>query len=590
MSGGCATRCLVRDLAKPLKWVWPAADVEGDVAARLSKELGLHPLAARVLANRGYQTPEAAQGFLSDALTGLPDPFLMKGLPAAVERILRAIDRQEHMTLWGDYDVDGVCSTALLTTFLRDVGLTPRTYIPHRLGEGYGLNSTAIEKLAQEGTQLLVTLDCGITSHAEIAKANALGLEVIVVDHHAVPETMPPAVAVLNPLQPGCEYPTKWLCAGGVTFNLCMALRKSLRERGHFATRPEPNLKQLLDLVALATVADVVPLTGANRILVRHGLEILTAAARPGVRALKEVSQLSGARMTAGHVGFRLGPRINAAGRLDDASVGLQLLLCRDLETARPLAQKLDAANAERQQIERNMLQGAIDQAQGFVDRGAKGLVLAQEGWHPGVVGIVASRVVERFHRPTVLIGSHDGTWRGSARSIEGFHLYDALKTCEGFLTKFGGHKAAAGLSIDPSRLEDFRAAFENVTGERLTDEQLVPRQRVDAVVLPRELDVKAVEALQTLAPFGMGNPEPVLAVRRAVTSPRVLENKTPGLPGHLKLSLEAAPQLDCIGFGFAELAPLTEAPVDLAFQVAVDEYLGRERVGLKLKALQATP
>lgn len=556
----------------------------------LAKELGLHPVAARVLANRGYQTPEAANAFLNDALTALPDPFTMKGLSAAVLRLLVAIDRKDQVTLWGDYDVDGVCSTALLTTFLREVGLEVRTYIPHRLGEGYGLNRTAIEKLAKEGTQLLVTLDCGITSHAEIEKANELGLEVIVVDHHAVPETMPPALAVLNPLQPGCEYPTKWLCAGGVTFNLCMALRKALRERGHFnETRKEPNLKQLLDLVALATVADVVPLTGANRVFVRHGLEVLTQGARPGVRALKEVSQLAGVRITSTHVGFRLGPRINAAGRLDDASIGLQLLLSKDVPSARPLAMKLDAANAERQQIEKAMLEGAIEQAQELVDRGAKGLVLAKDGWHPGVVGIVASRVVERFHRPTVLIGSYEGTWRGSARSIEGFHLYDALKACAGHLSKFGGHKAAAGLSIDPSRLEAFRAAFEGVTGERLSDEQLVPKQRVDALVDPSELDVKAVAALQKLAPFGMGNPEPVLASRaQRLASARVLENKTPGLPGHLKLSLEAAPYLDCIGFGFAELAGLTTAPVDLAYQVAVDEYLGLERVGLKLKALQA--
>ena len=580
----------MRDITAPLTWVWPEADVEGAAASVLSRELGLHPVAARVMANRGYRTPDAAKSFLDDALTGLPDPFRMKGLPAAVERLVRAIREQERVTLWGDYDVDGVCSTALLTTFLRDVGLEARTYIPHRLGEGYGLNVGAIEKLAAEGTRLLVTLDCGITSHAEIAKANALGLEVIVVDHHAVPETMPPAVAVLNPLQPGCEYPTKWLCAGGVTFNLCMALRKSLREGGWFSVvkRAEPNLKQLLDLVALATVADVVPLTGANRILVRHGLEILTAGVRPGVRALKEVAQLSGARITAGHVGFRLGPRINAAGRLDDASVGLQLLLSKDVERARPLAQKLDAANAERQQIERAMLQGAIDQAQGFVDQGARGLVLAQEGWHPGVVGIVASRVVERFHRPTVLIGSHDGVWRGSARSIEGFHLYDALKTCEHHLAKFGGHKAAAGLSIDPARLDAFRESFHAVTGARLSDEQLIPRQRIDAVVQPKELDVKAVEALQTLAPFGMGNPEPVLGSRRVVTSPRVLENKQPGLAGHLKLTLEPAPQLDCIGFGFAPLAGVTEAPVDLAYQVSVDEFMGNQRVGLKLKALRA--
>jgi single-stranded-DNA-specific exonuclease len=575
------------------RWILPGerpgvGDV--DEAARVvAGELGLHPVAARVLAARGHGTPEAAQKFLSDALTDLPDPFLMKGLPAAVERLARAVRNQDAVTLYGDYDVDGVTSTALLSTVLGQLGLTVRTYIPHRLEEGYGLNLPAIEKLAAEGTKLLVTLDCGITSYAEIAKAKDLGLDVIVVDHHAVPETMPPALAVLNPLQPGCDYPTKWLCAGGVTFNLCMGLRKTLREAGFFATRPEPNLKQHLDLVALATVADVVPLTGANRVLVTHGLEQLTAARRPGVRALKEVAGIAGAEVTAGQVGFRLGPRINAAGRLDDASVGLQCLLAKDYETALKLARALDAANAERQQIEKNMLQEAIDQASAAVERGAKGLVLSSPGWHPGVVGIVASRVVERFHRPSILIGVHDGMGKGSARSIEGFHLYDAIKSISGQLARFGGHKAAAGLSIEPGRLPQFRTDFEAVAAQRLTEADLVPRFRIDALVRPEELDEAAVAALTTLAPFGMGNPEPVLALQRLLTSPRVLDNKTPGEPGHLKLSLEAAPKLDVIGFRLADKAPLTEGPIDLAFKVGVDEFRGVRRVALKVTALRAS-
>jgi single-stranded-DNA-specific exonuclease len=575
------------------RWILPGerpgvGDV--DEAARVvAGELGLHPVAARVLAARGHGTPEAAQKFLSDALTDLPDPFLMKGLPAAVERLARAVKNQDAVTLYGDYDVDGVTSTALLSTVLGQLGLTVRTYIPHRLEEGYGLNLPAIEKLAAEGTKLLVTLDCGITSYAEIAKAKELGLDVIVVDHHAVPETMPPALAVLNPLQPGCDYPTKWLCAGGVTFNLCMGLRKTLREAGFFATRPEPNLKQHLDLVALATVADVVPLTGANRVLVTHGLEQLSAAKRPGVRALKEVAGIAGQEVTAGQVGFRLGPRINAAGRLDDASVGLQCLLAKDYETALKLARALDSANAERQQIERNMLQEALDQASAAVERGAKGLVLSSPGWHPGVVGIVASRVVERFHRPSILIGVHDGMGKGSARSIEGFHLYDAIKSVSGHLARFGGHKAAAGLSIDPGRLPQFRTDFEAVAAERLTEADLVPRFRIDALVRPEELDEAAVQALTTLAPFGMGNPEPVLALQRLLTSPRVLDNKTPGEPGHLKLSLEAAPKLDVIGFRLADKAPLTEGPVDLAFKVGVDEFRGVRRVALKVTALRAS-
>lgn len=556
----------------------------------VAQELSLPSVVAKVLVARGYRTAGDAKKFLSDALTDLPDPFTMKGLPQAVERIVQAILTKEAVTLYGDYDVDGVSSTALLTTFLRQVGLEVRTYIPHRLEEGYGLNRAAIERLAAEGTKLLITLDCGITSHAEIERANSLGVNVIVVDHHAVPEVMPPAVAVLNPLQPGCDYPTKWLCAGGVTFNLCMGLRKALRDRGFFEGKQEPNLKQLLDLVALATVADVVPLTGANRILVTHGLKELTAGRRPGVRALKDVAEVGGLEITAGTVGFRLGPRINAAGRLDDASVGLQCLLAPDYETALPLARALDSANQERQQIERNMLNGAIEQAEAAVARGVRGLVLSSPDWHPGVVGIVASRIVERFHRPAILIGVHEGMGKGSARSIENFHLHDAIKSVSGCLTRFGGHKAAAGLSIDPARLAEFTLAFETVAGERLDDAALIPRCRIDAVVSANELTEEAVEALQKLAPFGMGNPEPVLALKRQVASPRVLQNKKPGLPGHLKLTLEASPAFDVIAFSLADKAGLTEGPIDLAFKIAVDEFRGVRRLSLKVSQLRASP
>lgn len=581
-----------------MKWILPQERVEerrqapaahvDEAALSLSSALGLHPVAARVLVSRGHETPELAQRFLSDALTDLPDPFTMKGLKAAVGRLATAVIERHPVTLYGDYDVDGVTSTALLCTFLGQLGLEVATYIPHRLDEGYGLNLAAIEKIAETGTRLLVTLDCGITSYAEVARANELGLEVIVVDHHAVPETMPPALAVMNPLQPGCDYPTKWLCAGGVTFNLCMGLRKTLRERGYFSDKPEPNLKQHLDLVALATVADVVPLTGANRILVRHGLAELTQGRRPGVRALKAVAGVVG-EVTASHVGFRLGPRINAAGRLDDASVGLRCLLATDEARAAPLAQKLDEANAERQELEKAIVEEAAELAGEAVARGAKGLVLSAPSWHPGVVGIVASRVVERFYRPTILVGVHDGVGKGSARSIEGFHLYDAIKSCSGHLKRFGGHRAAAGLTIDPQRLPAFAADFERVCAERLNEDDLIPRLRIDALVAPGELDERTFLALRALGPFGMGNAEPVLALQRQVTKPRVIDNKKQGEPGHLKLVLEDAPSLDAIGFRQAPLLPLTQGPVDLAFRLQLDEYRGVSRVGLKLAALRAS-
>ncbi len=571
-----------------MRWLLPESTEDGP--PQLARALDLHPLAARVLWSRGYRTAEAAAAFLSDRLADLPDPFLMKGMPEAVERVQRAVLAGEKITLWGDYDVDGVCSTALTSLFLRDVGGKVATYIPHRLGEGYGLNAEAIARIAEDGTRVLVTLDCGITSHAEIAKARALGLDVVVVDHHAVPETMPPANAVLNPLQPGCEYPTRFLCAAGVAFNLCMGLRKRLREGGHFAPgtgRREPNLKTSLDLVALATVADVVPLTGANRILVRWGLEELGRAERPGVRALKEVAGLGAdGKVTSGQVGFRLGPRINAAGRMDDAALGLRLLCCTSLDEARPLAEALDRANAERQAVEARILEEALEQAESR--RAARGLVLYNEGWHPGVIGIVASRVVERFCRPTVIIGVAEGVGRGSARSIEGFHLVEALKQCAEHLTKYGGHKAAAGLSIDPALLPRFQEAFEAHATRSLTDEDLVARCRIDALVRPEEVDERAVESLARLGPFGHGNPEPVFGSRRQSVHPRVLESKKGGA-GHLKLRLAEAPALDAIGFGMADRVALTEGPVDLAYQVGFDEFRGQRRISLKLKDVRVS-
>jgi single-stranded-DNA-specific exonuclease len=559
--------------------------VDAAASTQLAKALSLHPLAAQVLLNRGLSSPEAIVDFLKDGLAELPDPFTMKGMEAAVARLARALTLGEPITLYGDYDVDGVCSTALMSLFLESLGGKVRTYIPHRVAEGYGLNVGAVERLAQERTRVLVTLDCGITAGAEIARANALGMDVVVVDHHHVPEVMPPALAILNPQQPGCGYPTRHLCAAGVAFNLCMGLRKRLREEGSFQSRPEPLLKGLLDLVALATVADVVPLTGANRILVKHGLAELGRGLRPGVRALKEVAGMGAEEsVSAGQVGFRLGPRINAAGRLHDASLGLQLLRSGSLEEARPFAQALDEANAERQKVEQKIQTEAMAQAEALGDR--RGLVLSSESWHPGVIGIVASRVVEKFHRPTVLVAVKDGVGKGSGRSIEGFHLVNALDECATHLVRYGGHKAAAGVTVDAQSLPAFREAFERVAANHLKDEDLVPRCRVDAVVSRDQLTEEAVHGLARLGPFGMGNPEPVLMARRQVTRPRVLARKNGDGPGHLKLFLEGS-GVSAMGFGMADRAGLTEGPLDLAFNLALDTWKGVPQVSLKLKALR---
>jgi single-stranded-DNA-specific exonuclease len=573
-----------------LRWVFPGGDrdVESQrrAARRLAIELGLDPLAARVLVARGLDQPEAAARFLSHELTDLPDPFRMKGMSAAVERLTRAVVQGESVTLYGDYDVDGVCSTALLSLFLDSVGAPPKTYIPHRIDEGYGLNLRAVERIAGEGSQLLVSLDCGIGSVTEVARAHELGMDVVIVDHHTVPETLPAATGVLNPHQPGCEYPTRVLCAAGVAFNLVMALRRSLRTIGWFEKRREPPLKPLLDLVALATVCDVVPLTGANRILVQHGLDALARADRPGVRALKEVAKLeTEGPVSAGQVGFHLGPRINAAGRLDDATLGLQLLRTRSLAEARELAEKLDKANEERRQIERRMLVEAVAQAE--ERQGARGLVLWAEGWHPGVVGIVAARVVERFHKPTLVIGVQGGVGKGSARSIEGFHLVEALGECAEHLSKFGGHRHAAGVTLDAERLIDFRREFEAVAARRLREEDLEARCPVDALVQPEELTERAVSALAALGPFGAGNPEPLFVAESLHARGRIVAAKSGGV-AHLKLVLPDAPSIDAIGFGLGPRIAELDGPIDLAFQPSIDTWNGRTRVSLKIRDFRA--
>src|SRR6266481_6329603 len=403
--------------------------------SRLAAELGLLPAVGRALWARGVRDAEAAHRFLTPKLEQLPDPFGLEGIDAAVARVQRAFEVREVVCVYGDYDVDGVTSTALLVSMLRKLaacapgGGPPARieyYVPNRLVEGYGLNLDAMRRLAQRGTRLLVSADCGVTAVAEIEAAAQLGVDVVVIDHHTSAQTaegLPRAVAILNPHQPGCAFPGRELAAVGVAFHLLLALRKRLREAGWFASRPEPNLREVLDLVALGTIADVVPLTGPNRVLVHFGLKELARGARVGVLALKSVAQLAG-EVTAGDVGFKLGPRINAAGRLDDASVGVRLLLSEDLREARALAEQLDRANAERQDLQVRIASEAIAHAEKLGPPEARRtLVVSSSGWHVGVVGIVAARLVERFHRPALVIAEEGGVAKGSGRSVEGFHL-----------------------------------------------------------------------------------------------------------------------------------------------------------------------
>jgi single-stranded-DNA-specific exonuclease len=576
---------------------------------QLAGEMQLRLATAQTLWGRNIRDKETCARFLSPQLAHLPDPFGLKGIEAAVSRMVRALEQREAICIYGDYDVDGVTSTALLVSTLRKFAACAPVregnpgsakiefYVPQRLIEGYGLNLAALQKLSARGTKLLVSADCGVTAVAEIDGAAKLGLDVVVIDHHTASqsaEDLPRAVAILNPHQPGCTFPGRELAAVGVAFNLLLALRKRLREKGWFAHGLEPNLREALDLVALGTVADVVPLTGSNRVLVHHGLRELSRGARPGILALKEIAQLKG-EVTAGDVGFKLGPRINAAGRLDDASVGVRLLLSEDLTEARGLAAQLDKANAERQELQARIAVEALKRAEEIARGGERrSIVVCATDWHVGVVGIVAARLVERFHRPALVLAETDGVAKGSGRSIEGFHLYDALARCQSHLQKFGGHKHAAGMTLDARELPAFAEAFEREASSQLTDDQLTPRVRIDAKLEPRELEMGLADELQKLAPFGAGNPEPVFASHGLhVSEQRVLPDKRGTGPGHLKLRVGASGGADsesigCIGFGLGDRKLDPGAPVDAAFQLSVDTWNGNDRLQLKLKDVRS--
>lgn len=549
---------------------------------QLANELSLHPIAARILVSRGLDNPAEAERFLSSSLGDLPDPFTMKGMDRAVERLIRALRQQEKVVVYGDYDVDGVSSSAMLVSFLRELGGKADYYIPHRLDEGYGLNPQAVDALVADGAQLIVTVDCGVTAVEEVERATRAGVDVLVVDHHQTPPTLPKAYSMLNPHQPGCAFEFKDLCAAGVTFFLLIALRKQLRDEGFFSERPEPRLVDWLDLAALGTVADVVPLVGANRILVMHGLRQLELGRRIGIEALKQVARLRPGPVNAGQIAFQLGPRINAAGRLDNAGTAVELLLCDDPLVADDLAAHLDDANSQRRAIEREITLQAMEQAQA-APKSERGLVLVGDDWHPGVVGIVASRMVERFHKPAIVLGVSEGKVRGSCRSIEAFNMFEGLERCAEHLEKFGGHRHAAGLSLAPEKIADFRKAFLKETRRQLQPKDLIPVIRVDAEIPTGEASLELAQQLLRLQPFGAGNPEPVFSSETTDPEAWVLPSKT-GDRDHLKFRLG---NTDCIGFGLGDSRPLMRGRVRVAFNLSVNEWNNRVSPQARVKVVE---
>ena len=561
---------------------WVIKHTDGEQAETLARSLGISALTARILVGRGIDSAETGTQFLAPALSSMPDPFLLKGMLAAVERLLVARINSETVCIYGDYDVDGITGTALLVSFLRRVGISCTYFIPNRFNDGYGLHEASLQQIITLGATLIMSVDCGITAVREAAYCRQVGVDLIILDHHTPQEQIPEATAVVNPLQPGCTYPFKLLAGVGVAFNLLVALRSRMRQEGLFSPGAEPDLRDWLDLVALGTIADVVPLTGQNRMYVTYGLQKLAQSFRPGITALKKVAGIKDS-VTCGQVGFRLAPRLNAAGRMESAVPGVDLLLNSDQVECAGIADELDAANAERQSVERGILEQAIAQVEGDGRYPArKSIVIASTDWHQGVIGIVASRLVERYHRPTLLIAiDGEGNAKGSGRSIPGFHLLEALTGCAEYLPRFGGHRYAAGIGLKAEAVSAFAAAFEAVAAKMLGESELLPLLDIDTEVQPSEVDFALLEELQRLEPFGAGNPEPTLMLR-GVT---VVERRIVG-DGHLKLRVSAGGQLFA-AIAFRQAESPTDGALDIAFFPESNLWNNTTTLQLRIKAMR---
>ena len=534
---------------------------------------------ADLLVQRGFDSVENAKTFLRPTLESLSDPYQFKDLPEAASLVAEAVRSGKTIVVHGDYDVDGQAATALLTRVLQAAGADVKPFVPHRVRDGYDLSLAGVSFAEQNGASLIVTCDCGITAHDAVAAAKARGIAVVVTDHH-VPGELPPADAIVNPNRPDCPSVSKQLCGAGVAFKLAQALVTEL-------DLPDNLPLHLLDLVALATVADIVPLTGENRTLVRFGLKTLAQSRWPGVRALVAAAGLAGKPIRAGHVGFILAPRLNAVGRIGDAKDGLSMLLTDDESAAYERAHRLEAMNARRQAMDQEILREVVEEIDTSVDLDSTfGLVLANQGWHPGVIGIVASRVVERYARPTIIVAVEGGEGKGSGRSVSRFDLHAALTACKSHLVKFGGHPMAAGLTIATKDIEGFREAFNDTARAQLTMDDLVNTQRVDVVAPVERFDAELEHLLRHLEPCGAGNRAPVFAVQgaRAMNAREVGQN-------HLKFDLQDdTGRLNAIGFNLADRVPTSwfGGQVDVAFRLEENEYRGE--VSLQARVLDLRP
>ena len=563
----------VRSLPSP---EWIIAPSEQQKASELAHRLGTLPLVGQLLLNRGLDSPERADRYLMPRLGQLRRPdgdLAMAGFSAAVQRLLTALGERETIGVFGDYDVDGVTSCALLVTFLRSAGGVVAERVARR-DAGYGFGVADVAAFSEAGCALVVTCDCGTSDHEALAEARLRNIEVIIVDHHQVPEQRPDALALINPHQVDCQFPFKGLASVGVAFYLAAAIRTRLREAGQDAVDP----RQLLDLVAIGTVADMAPLTDENRILVSAGLRELAQGRRPGLRALSQLVQLPSGVRRSSDIGMRIGPRLNAPGRLGDAQLALDLLLCDSDATAIDLVAACEQANKRRREVQERVLREALEQCSS--DRLGGAIVVAGDGWHPGVVGIVAAKLVDRFSRPALVIALGGDEGRGSARTVGGFHLYEALRSSSDLLVRYGGHAAAGGFTVKQSNIDSLRHRMAALAEVALASHR--PTLAVDAEINLSEVNERLCEELGRLEPFGIANREPLFGVRRVcLDRTRVVGDN------HLQITLRSgASSIDGIGFGFAAQAPKPGSAVRAAFLPEIDSWGGRRRVRIRLRDL----
>ncbi len=565
--------------------------IDHDLCRRLAAELDVPYVLAVLLCRRGMTTARAATTFLYPSLGDLPSPFLLKDMDKAVSLVITAFHEKWPVVIHGDYDLDGISSTALLARFFRSLSIRAVCHLPDRLTEGYGINKQSIARLAPGGggPALLITVDCGITAVEEVAFAREKGFRVIVTDHHEPPASLPPADAILNPKQEDCSFPFPELAGVGVAFYLAMGVRSRLVEQGVWNKETAPNLRQFLDFVALGTVADVVPLLGLNRILVRAGLEVLTERSSPGIRALSERARTMEGRITAEDISYRLAPRLNAAGRLGKPGLALELLTCSEPAKARQLAGRLELINQERRQMETEALGLVMDQCARQEDEGRAGFV-AYGNYHLGIIGIIAARSVEKYGKPVFVltdeVAGDQGLLKGSGRSIKGINLYEVLQQCAETTVQFGGHAMAAGLTLHKSKLNGFAATFDRVVAATGKTEQPDNERLIDYLPTTAEIfDEHFIGLYHNLEPFGQGNPEPVFCLEnQKIESSHTLRN-------HLKYSIRHNGHLfNGIGFGLADRIEYTrDKPVQLTFTIKHSTFRGEQRLELHAVSIDPT-